>query len=112
MKKNKILIAAISGIAVIIIGIVVAMFATGKFSSLINSFESEPTTTVPAETTQAIIQVSGRPKSVKPESIIATEYSDYSESSAEDLAKFENLGFNTVIFELNSNNTETVASLL
>lgn len=113
MKKNKILIASIACIAVLIIGIIVAMFATGKFTSLKEAFESE-TTAQTESTTQAeeITEASGRPKSTAPESIIAAVYSEYSENSADDLAGFEELGFNTVIFELTSENAETVATLL
>lgn len=112
MKKNKILIAAIASIAVVIIGIIVAMFATGKFSSLKKAFENETTTVTQAETTQAVVPVSGRSKSTVPESIVACEYSAYSENSEKDLSDFEDLGFNTVIFNLTAENSETVSALL
>lgn len=112
MKKNKILIAAIACITVVIIGIIAAMFATGKFSSLKKAFEDEPVSTTQAETTQADIPVSGRPKSTAPESIVAAVYSEYSENSETDLTGFEKLGFNTVIFELTAENAEKISALL
>ena len=112
MKKKKILIAAIAGIAVVIIGIVVAMFATGKFNELKKTFTDETTTVTQAETTQAVIPVSGRPKSTVPEAIVACEYSEYSEKSKNDLSEFEKLGFNTVIFDLTADNSEKVSALL
>lgn len=112
MKKKKILIAAIAGIAVVIIGIVAAMFATGKFNELKKTFENETTTVTQPETTQAVIPVSGRPKSTAPEAIVACEYSEYSEKSEKDLSEFKNLGFNTVIFDLTAENCENVSALL
>lgn len=112
MKKNKILIAVIAGIAVVIIGIVTAMFATGKFGELKKAFEDETTSSTQAETTQAVAPVSGRPKSPAPEAIVACEYSEYSEKSEEELAAFEALGFNTVIFSLSEDNTDRVSALL
>lgn len=112
MKKNKILIAAIASIAVVIIGIIAAMFATGKFGELKKAFEDETTSATQAETTQAATPVSGRPKSTTPEAIVACEYSDYSEESENDLAGFEALGFNTVIFELTEDNADMVSALL
>lgn len=112
MKKNKILIAAIIGIAVIFIGIIAAMFATGKFNSLKDSFESESTTAAITEATQPNAAVSGRPKSTQPASIVAAVYSEYSESSASELADFSKLGMNTVIFDLTEENADKVSSLL
>lgn len=113
MKKNKILIASIIGIAVAITGIIVAMFATGKFDSLKKSDKTETTTAVITETTtEAPLAAVGRPKSRRPETVVASVYSSYSENSALELALFEGLGFNTVIFELNDKNSETVAPLL
>lgn len=112
MKKNKILIGAIIGIAVVFIGIIAAMFATGKFDSLRKSYDSETTTAVTETTTEQVTAAPGRPKSQKPETVIASVYSSYSENSALEIALFEGLGFNTVIFELTAENTDTVAPLL
>lgn len=112
MKKNKILIACIAGIAVVIIGIIVAMFATGKFSSLKEAFKSEPVTVTQQETTQAEIPVAGRPKSPAPESVVAAVYSEFSENTAADLAEFEAMGLNTVIFELTKENGDAVSAAL
>lgn len=111
MKKNKILIAFIVGIAVVIIGIIAAMFATGKFSSLLKNFENETTTQTQVQTTEPATSAS-RPKTEKPESIIASVYSEYSEKSVTELAEFEKLGFNTVIFDLTKENSAEVAALL
>ncbi len=112
MKKNNILIASISVIAVLIIGIIVAMTATGKFSSLKEAFENDTTSATQAETTLTQPVITGRPKNTVPEAIVATVYSEYSEKSTDDLSQLEKLGFNTVIFEMNKSNAETVASLL
>ncbi len=112
MKKNKILTAVIIGIAAVIIGILVAMFATGKFESLRSAFVDEPAPVTQAETTTEAIIAEGRPKSQLPESVVAAVYSEYSEQSAADLAKFEKSGFNTVIFELTAENAPEVAALL
>ena len=38
-------------------------------------------------------------------------YSDYSEKSASDLAAFAEMGYNTVIFDVNSENIESAANL-
>lgn len=112
MKKNKILIASIIGVAVAFIGIIVAMFATGKFDSLKKDSIETTTAAVTETTTEAPVAVSGRPKSQRPETVIASVYSSYSENSTLELALFENLGFNTVIFELTEENSNTVAPLL
>ncbi len=110
MKKNKFLIGAIIGIVVVILAIIAAMFATGKFRELKESFE--PQTTAPfTETTTQIIPVSGRPKSTQPASIVAAVFSEYSENGAAELSKFEERGFNTVIFDMNEKNAATVAGL-
>ncbi len=110
MKKNKILTGAIIGIVVVILAIIAAMFATGKFKELKESFE--PQTTAPfTETTTQIIPVSGRPKSAQPASIVAAVFSDYSENGTEKLSKFAEQGFNTVIFDMNEQNAATVAGL-
>lgn len=111
MKKNKALIAAIIAIAVVFIGIIAAMFATGKFNSLKDSFENESTTAAITETTQPDMIASGRPKTAQPSSIVAAVYTEYSENSASELANFAKLGFNTVIFDLNEENAATVSSL-
>ena len=110
MKKNKILIGAIIGIVVVIFAIIAAMFATGKFNELKESFE--PQTTAPyIETTTQAVPVSGRPKSAQPASIVAAVFSEYSENAAEELSKFEDRGFNTVIFDADEQSAATVAAL-
>ncbi len=112
MKKNKVLTEAIIGIAVVIIGIIAAMFATGKFNSLKSAFENETTSVMPAETTQsAFLQNPGRPKSVCPDSIVASVYNNYNESSAQEISRFAEFGMNTVIFELTENNADKVSAL-
>ena len=112
MKKNKVLTGVVIGIAVIIIGIIAAMFATGKFNSLKSAFENETTSVIPAETTQpAFLQNPGRPKSVCPDSIVASEYNNYSETSANEISGFTEFGMNTVIFELTEDNGDKVSSL-
>ncbi len=111
MKKDKILIGFIIGIFVIIIGIIAAMFATGKFD-VFKKEDVTQTTTVPVTETTTVPPVSGRPKTPVPSSIVAAVYSDYSESSNSELANFAKLGFNTVIFDLNERNADKVAALL
>ncbi len=112
MKRNKILIAAIIGIAVVIIGILAAMFATGKFSSLKENFGSETTSASIQQTVPTSAAVTGRAKSAQPASIVAAVYSEYSANSAAELAGFGKYGFNTVIFDLTAENASSVASLL
>lgn len=112
MKKNKILIAAIIGIAVVIVGIIAAMFATGKFDSLKSNYESETTTSAVETTQEQTLAVSGRPKSQRPESVIASVYNSYSENSVNELALFNGLGFNTIIFELTADNGDKIVPLL
>ena len=110
MKKDKILIGSIIGILVVIVGIITAMFATGKFDEF-KKEEVTQTTTVPVtETTEP--PVTGRPKTQTPASIIAAVFNKYSEKSTSELANYSKLGFNTVIFELNEENAEKVALLL
>ena len=114
MKNNKILITSIIGIAVVIVGIVTAMFATGKFDSLKSNYESETTTVSEAETTQEqTLPNPSRPKSQRPETIIASVYDSYSETtSVNKLSLFDSHGFNTVIFELTKDNAENVVPFL
>ncbi len=112
MKKNKALLAAIIGIAVVIIAIIAAMFATGKFTELRNYFEPQTTAPATTQTTLQTVAVSGRPKTTQPSSIVAAVYSEYSENSAQELANFEKLGFNTVIFDISEESASSVASLL
>lgn len=112
MKKTKILTAVIIGIAVVIIGILVAMFVTGKFDSLKKAFTDEPVSTTQAETTTEAVVAAGRPKSALPEAIVAAVYSEYSDKSTAELAEFDKNGFNTVIFELTAENASEVAALL
>ncbi len=110
MKKNKILTGAIIGIVVIILAIIAAMFATGKFTELKESFE--PQTTAPfTETTTQIAPVSGRPKSAQPASIVAAVFSEYSENGAEELSNFAKHGFNTVIFDVNEESIANASAL-
>lgn len=111
MKKEKILIGFIIGIFVVIVGIVAAMFATGKFDAF-KKEEVTQTTAAPVTeiTTEAPVQ--GRPKTQTPASIVATVYSEYSDASASDISNFAKLGFNTVIFELTEENADKVASLI
>ncbi len=110
MKKDKILIGSIIGILVVIIAIVAAMFATGKFDVFKKEAVAETTTIPVTETTE--ISVSGRPKSETPSSIVAAVYSEYSDNSASELADFAKLGFNTVIFDLTEENGDKVSQLL
>ena len=88
MKKNSILIASISVIAALILGLIITMFATGKFGDLLNEFKNEPTTAAQTETTTSVAPNTGRPKSAIPDSIVACEYTEYSEKSADNLSEF------------------------
>ena len=101
MKKNKILIISIIAVAVLIVGIITAMFLTGRFDSLKESFADETTAADITETTDETLPVQGRPKTSAPDSIVAAVYSELSDNSSEELSGFSKLGFNTVIFEKN-----------
>ena len=92
MKKDKILLIAVISIAVAIIGIIAAMGITGKFGDLKKSFEPDSTTA--AETTTTEPQAVTRPKSQKPESVVAAIYNEITESSSSDMAEFSGNGFN------------------
>ncbi len=111
MKKDKVLIGFIIGIFVVIVGIITAMFATGKFD-VFKKEELSETTTNPITETTTLAPVTGRSKTPVPSSIVAAVYSDYFESSSSELANFAKLGFNTVIFDLNKENGDKVAKLL
>lgn len=101
------------GIAVAIVSIIAVMFATGKFDSLKKDVTAETATSAVTETTsEAPVTATGRPKSQRPETVVASVCSSYSENSMLELALFEGMGFNTVIFELTADNSETVAPLL
>lgn len=110
MKKEKILIGSIIGILILIIAIIAAMFATGKFDTFKKEDVTETTTLPVTETTE--IPVSGRPKTQTPSSIVAAIYSEYSEDSISEISKLSSLGFNTVIFDLTQENADKVSSLL
>ena len=112
MKKNKILIISIIAVAVLIVGIISAMFLTGRFDSLKESFADETTAADITETTDETLPVQGRPKASAPDSIVAAVYSELSDNSSEELSGFSKLGFNTVIFELNADNASDVSTLL
>ena len=107
MNKNKILISAIAVIFVAIIATVGVMIYT------VNKEPNTPeiTTAEDTTTTQPAVEAVGRPKTTPPASSVALIYSDYSENSAADLAGFEAMGYNTVIFDVNSQNIENAASL-
>ncbi len=111
MKKNKVLIGFIIGIFVVIVGIIAAMFATGKFGAFKKEAVTQATTLPVTETTTEA-PVQGRPKTQTPASIVATVYSDIAENSASDIINFTKLGFNTVIFDLTEENAVNVASLI
>jgi hypothetical protein len=110
MKKDKILKGFIIGILVVIIAIVAAMFATGKFDVFKKEEVTEPTAVPVTETTT--VPVSGRPKTQMPSSIVAAIYSEYTDKSSGEIAEFSKFGFNTVIFDLTEENADKVASLL
>ncbi len=108
MKNNKAIIAAIICIVVAIAGIIIGMAVTGKFSQF-KKEETTQTTSSQEETTA--LPANTRPKSQIPDAVVASVYGSYSDKSAQDLAKFANFGFNTVIFELTKENAESVAPL-
>lgn len=110
MKKDKILLIAVISIAVAIIGIIAAMGITGKFGDLKKSFEPDSTTA--AETTTTEPQAVTRPKSQKPDSVVAAIYNEITESSASDMSEFNDNGFNTVIIDLTAENAVSVAELI
>ncbi len=110
MKNNKGLIAAIICIAVAIAGIIIGMAVTGKFSQF-KKEENGTTNSVTQQETTAL-PANARPKSKLPDSVVAAVYGEYSEKSAQELAGFGALGFNTVIFELNEENAEKVIPLI
>ena len=107
MKKDKILLIIAISIAVAIIGIVAVMGFTGKFSDLKENFE--PGSTAVTETTTTLPQEVTRPKSQKPDSVVAAVYNEITENSASDMSEFESNGFNTVIFDLTAENASSVA---
>lgn len=113
MNKNKFLTASLIAIAVVIVGIVIAMFATGKFDSLKEGYKSSETlsTEVTETTVEQTLAVSGRPKSQRPDTVVASVYNSYSENSVHELALFNGLGFNTVIFELTADNETKIIPL-
>lgn len=112
MKKNIALIISITAVALTIFSLITAMFISGKFDDLLKQFKDEPTTVTQTEPTTLVTPDNGRPKSAVPDSIVACEYSDYSEKSADDLSEFKKFGFNTVIFSLTAENAEKVIPLL
>lgn len=112
MKKNKLIITAIIGIAVAFIAIIAAMFVTGKFDSLKTNNSGEASTAVSETTTEAATAAIGRPKSQHPETVVASVYSSYSENSVLELSLFEDLGFNTVIFDMTKDNSQAVSPLI
>lgn len=114
MKNNKGLIIAIICIAVAMVGTITAIVLTGIFSkdkekdgkssaTTVTTQQSEETTALPAVT---------RPKSKRPDSVVATVYGEYSENSADEVTKLGSYGFNTVIFELAADNAEAVIPLI
>ena len=112
MMKNKALIIAISCVVVAIIGVVVAMVATGKYAGMFGKGETKPAVKADTTVSTTVAPVNSRPKSAKPASMVAVEYSDYSELSAADVASFGEKGFNTVTFILTAENSETVKTLI
>ena len=109
MKKNKILIAAMAVILVAIAATAGIMVYTGIKAA--NSPEIVTQEQEPVSTTLPAVEAVGRPKTAVPASAVALIYSDYSEKSTADLAGFEAMGYNTVIFDVNSQNIESAAAL-
>ncbi len=110
MKNNKGIIIAIISIAVAIVGIVAALIVTGRFSQKDNEPTALSTTSKVEETTA--VPANTRPKSEKPESIVAAVYGSYSDASASEIASFGTYGLNSIIFELTNENSESVIPLL
>lgn len=114
MKNNKGLIIAIICVVTAMVGIITAMVLTGIFSK--DKEEKDGKTSATKVTQQSdettVLPAATRPKSKKPDSVVATVYSSYSDKSAAELAEFHKFGFNTVIFELTAENAETVLPLL
>ena len=105
--KNKVLIAAISVIFVAIIATVGVIIYTGNKAPDTPEIITQENIT----TTQPITEAAGRPKTAAPSSIVAMVCSDYSESGAADLAGLEEMGYNTVVFDVNAQNIDSAANL-
>lgn len=112
MKNNKGLIIAIICIVTAMVGVITAIVITGILSKNNDKKDTVQTTAVTqqAEETTNPPAVT-RPKSKRPDSVVATVYTTYSETSNEEITKLINYGFNTVIFELTEDNAESVVSL-
>lgn len=110
MKNSKALTAAIISIAVLIVGLTTAIILTNVFSDKDEAVQTP--TDAQTSTTELFAAASSRPKSERPDSIVAAVYSTYSESSIKEISEFEENGFNTVIFELTEDNASLVAPLL
>lgn len=104
MKNKKALISAIIIVAALIVGFSAAIIVKNVFMKA----EKEPVT-VPATSTVQEVTVptaaNGRPKTARPTSVVAAVYGT---EESQPLEQFSANGFNTVIFELDGNNTENV----
>lgn len=108
MKKNKILIAAMALILTAIAATVgIMLFNNFKSKNDLADIVTEEQNSTTIQAAEAV----GRPKSDIPASAVAVVYSEYSDKSETELAGFEALGFNTVIFDVNSENIEKAAAL-
>ncbi len=110
MKKNSVIIAAIICMAIAIAATVGIMITTGSINSKKDKFANIVSQTQATQSEQPT-DVAGRPKTALPASLVAVTYSEYSEKSVSELSDFEKSGFNTVIFDINSQNSESAAAL-
>lgn len=115
MKNNKGLKIAIICIVVAMVGVVTAMILTGIFSKdkEDNNGKSSAATQVTQQNEEpTVLHAVTRPKSKKPDSVVAAVYSSYTDKSEAEFAEFQKFGFNTVIFELTAENSDKVVALL
>ena len=111
MDKKKILAVSIAAIFVLIAGTAVAFFATGGLDSLRNRFADDEETTS-AQITEPEETVNQRPKTEKPASTVAVIFGADSQMSTQDIDSLNSLGFNSVIYDINSENAARVSSAL
>ena len=91
-------------VAALIVGFSAAIIVKNVFMKA----EKEPVTMPATSTVQEVTvptAANGRPKTARPTSVVAAVYGT---EESQPLEQFSANGFNTVIFELDSNNTEPV----
>lgn len=112
MKNKKGLISAIIIVAAMIIGFTAAIIVKTVVDKNKEVAPQESTVASTVEDVTLEQPAAGRPKSVKPDSVVAAVYCSKTLEAQQPLDFFSANGFNAVIFDLSKDNAEEIKTLI